>query len=284
MRDWIRKATDTVRGRSFFHLHLISDSTGETLATAARAVAAQYRSWRAVEHVTPLVRDRAGLDAALSGIEDQPGIVLYTLLDPELVRHLERRCRALDVPAVDLLLPATRAFDTWLGETMSGTAGAQHVVDDDYLERLDAVRFAMVHDDGNLPADFEEADVILVGISRTSKTPTSIYLGQRGVKCANIPLVPGVPLPDDLFGARHPLVVALVATPQRIVQVRENRLLAFERGGLEEASYTDRAAVQEEIAHTRRLAREHDWPTIDVTSRSVEETAAAILALRRAGS
>ena len=283
MRDWLRKATETVTRRAYFHLHLISDSTGETLATTARAVAAQYRSWRAVEHVTPMVRARAELDRAISGIEDQPGIVLFTLVDRDLVRHLETRCRALDVPVVDLLRPATRAFDAWLGEERSGRAGAQHVVDDDYLARLEAMRFAMTYDDGNLPPDFEEADVVLVGISRTSKTPTSIYLGQRGVKCANIPLVPDVPLPPALFEAHHPLTVALVATVQRIVQVRENRLLAFERGTMNDPSYTDRAGVQEEIANTRRLARENGWPVIDVTSRSVEETAAAILALRRAG-
>ena len=163
---------------------------------------------------------------------------------------------------------------------MSGRIGAQHTLDEDYFGRLDAIRFTMNHDDGNLPDKIEEADVILIGISRTSKTPTSIYLAQRGLKVANIPLVPGVDLPEAVMEAREPLVVALIASAERIVQVRENRLLAFDRD-LAGDEYVDRASVQEELNWTRRLCKDNSWPMIDVSKRSIEETAAAILALRR---
>lgn len=280
MKRWIQRAREKVSKKSFFHLHLISDSTGETLSTTGRAAAAQYRKWRAVEHVTSMVRDKSKLEKALSEAEASPGIVLYTMVDRELEQFLKQRCSALGIPAVNVLEPVTRVFDSFLGDKMSGTIGAQHALDETYFERLEAVQFSMAHDDGNLPDDIEEADIILLGISRTSKTPTSIYLAQRGYKTINIPLVPGVELPADIFAAKGPLIVALIATAERILAIRENRLLAFDHD-LTGDIYVDRASIQEELAETRLLCKKNGWPVIDVTRRSVEETAAAILALRR---
>lgn len=283
MKRWIQRAREKVSKKAFFHLHLISDSTGETLSTTGRAAAAQYSNWRAVEHVTPMVRTAEKLEKALQGVDKSPGIVLYTMVDRELELLLINRCKVLGVPAVNVLDPVIKVFDGFLGDTMSGRVGAQHALNEEYFDRLEAVQFTMAHDDGNLPDDMEEADVILIGISRTSKTPTSIYLAQRGLKTINIPLVPGVELPDAIFSVQKPLVVALVASAERILQVRENRLLAFDRD-LTGDVYVDRASIQEELALTRRLCKQNGWPMIDVSKRSVEETAAAILALLRNGS
>lgn len=280
VKSWIQKARERVSKKTFFHLHMVSDSTGETLSTIGHAAASQYSSWRAVEHVFPMVRTEAQLDEALAEIEKTPGIVLYTLVHEEHSAKLKKTCEALGVPFVNVLAPLTKVFDSHLGEKMSGKIGAQHALDEEYFGRLDAIKFAMNHDDGNLPDDIEESDVVLIGISRTSKTPTSIYLAQRGVKCANIPLVPGVDLPEQVVNCKKPLVVALVASAERILQVRENRLLAFERD-LAGDTYVDRASIQEELVWTRRLCKSNGWPMIDVSKRSVEETAAAILALRR---
>lgn len=279
MRRWIEKAREKVSRKSFFHLHMISDSTGETLTTAARAAAAQYPQWQAIEHLTPMVRKRKQLDRALDAVDATPGIVLYTMVDEELSGILQQRCLKMGVPALNVLSPVIKIFDGHLGEAKSGRMGAQHALDDDYFGRLDAIRFAMAHDDGNLPDDLEEVDIVLIGISRTSKTPTSIYLAQRGMKTINIPLVLGVDLPDEIYRAKHPLVVALVASAERIVQVRENRLLALDRD-IHSDSYADRATVVEELAWTRRLCKTNGWPMIDVSKRSIEETSAAILALR----
>ena len=281
VKRWIQRAREKVSKKTFFHLHLISDSTGETLSTTGRAAAAQYTNWRAVEHVTPMVRSVEKLEKALNGVDASPGIVLYTMVDRELEKILVSRCQILGVPAVNVLEPVTKVFDGFLGDTISGRVGAQHTMDEDYFDRLEAVQFAMAHDDGNLPDDIEEAEIILVGISRTSKTPTSIYLAQRGIKTINIPLVPGVDLPKQIFSVKKPLVVAMVASAERILQVRENRLLAFDRD-LTGDIYVDRASIQEELALTRRLCQQNNWPMIDVSKRSVEETAAAILALRKA--
>jgi regulator of PEP synthase PpsR (kinase-PPPase family) len=153
------------------------------------------------------------------------------------------------------------------------------VLDGEYFKRIDALNFTMIHDDGQMPDDLDEADVVLVGISRTSKTPTSIYLANRGIKTANIPLVPGIPPPPALERVKRALVVGLVATPERIVQIRQNRLLAL--NAPETSPYVDRAAVTEEVATSRKLCARHNWPVIDVTRRSIEETAAAILDLYR---
>src|SRR5215475_1620319 len=263
---------------SFFHLHLISDSTGETLITVARAASAQYNSASPVEHVYPAVRTNKQLDRVLTEIEEAPGLVLYTLLDQVLIGRLEDKCRDLGLPCLSVLGPVLHLFETYLGAESTYRVGAQHILNAEYFKRIDALNYTMMHDDGQHADELEEADVVLLGVSRTSKTPTSIYLANRGVKTANIPLVLGMPVPPQLDSLRHPLVVGLFATPERIVQIRENRLLGL-RVQLDQDQYIDRKAVAEEIAFSRRLCAKHGWPLIDVTRRSIEETAAAVLAL-----
>jgi [pyruvate, water dikinase]-phosphate phosphotransferase / [pyruvate, water dikinase] kinase len=262
-------------GRSYFHLHLVSDSTGETLITVARAVVAQYEGIAAIEHVYPLVRSSAQLERVISEIETAPGIVLYTLVERDLAERLEAVCRATGSPHLSVLEPVHSLLSSYLGTASTARPGAQHMLNAEYFKRIDAMNFTLLHDDGHLPLDLEEADVILVGVSRTSKTPTSIYLANRGMKTANIPLVPGVPPPAALETARKPLVVGLVATPERIIQIRQNRLLSLKAD--DDTSYVDRDLVAEEIAASRKLFARHNWPMIDVTRRSIEETAAAIL-------
>lgn len=261
----------------YFHLHLISDSTGETLTTVARAAAAQYVRVMPVEHMHPLVRTQKQLDRVLNEIEDSPGIVLYTLLEEDLAARLETKCRELGLPCLSILGPVLHLFQAYLGAETTHKVGAQHTLNAEYFRRIDALNYTMLHDDGQQPEDLEEADIVLVGVSRTSKTPTSIYLANRGVKAANVPLVPGMPLPSQLEHLERPLIVGLYASPERIVQIRQNRLLGL-KAHREDDQYIDREAVAEEIAASRRLCARHNWPLIDVTRRSIEETAAAVLA------
>ena len=265
---------------SFFHLHMISDSTGETLIAVARAAAAQYSGIRAIEHLHSMVRTSKRLDRIVEELEEEPGIVLYTLVDRELSERLEEACRNLGIPCASVLEPVLQLLQSYLGAPTGRRSGAQHVLDADYFKRIDALNFTLVHDDGQLAGSMEDADIVLLGISRTSKTPTSMYLANRGVKTANIPIVPGVALPPEIETLKKPLVVGLIASPERIVQLRENRILSL-NAARTDLAYIDKAAVADEIAFTRRLCARHGWPLIDVTRRSIEETAAAILALRQ---
>jgi regulator of PEP synthase PpsR (kinase-PPPase family) len=266
------------RGTNYFHLHLVSDATGETLITVARAAAAQYVAVSPVEHMHPLVRSGKQLDRVLTEIETAPGIVLYTLLDSALTERLEKTCRELGVPCLSILGPVLNLFQAYLGGETKPRIGAQHVLNADYFKRIDALNYTMLHDDGQHIDDMEQADVVLVGVSRTSKTPTSIYLANRGVKTANFPLIPGMPVPPKLEALAQPLVVGLTASPERIVQIRQNRLLGL-RAEHEADDYVDRQAVAAEIAAARKLCGKHNWPIIDVTRRSIEETAAEVMAL-----
>jgi len=263
---------------SYFHLHLVSDATGETLLAVGRAAAAQYATVSPIEHVFPLVRNQKQLDAALTEIEEHPGIVLYTMVDRELSARVESRCRELGVPCLSVLGSVLALFQSYLGAETTPRVGGQHVLNAEYFRRIDALNFTMLHDDGQHTENLEEADVVLVGISRTSKTPTSIYLANRGIRTANVPLVPGIPLPAGLDGLSRALVVGLFASPERIVQVRQNRLLGL-NAVQPDSNYVDRQSVSEEIALSKQLCAKHGWPLIDVTRRSIEETAAAILAL-----
>ena len=262
------------------HLHLISDATGETLLTVGRAASAQYPGVTVIEHMHSMVRAPKQIDRLLQEIEQQPGIILYTLVDRVMAAMLEQGCRDIGVPCFSVLDPVLQVFQSYLGASSQGRVGAQHSLDGDYFRRIEALTFTMMHDDGQLPEDLDLAEIVIIGVSRTSKTPTSIYLANRGVRTANIPIVPGIGLPLELEAARKPLIVGLVATPDRIVQMRENRVLSNAAFGSEDDPYVDRAAVANEIAATRKICARNGWPVIDVTRRSIEETAAAILALR----
>jgi [pyruvate, water dikinase]-phosphate phosphotransferase / [pyruvate, water dikinase] kinase len=273
-----RASAMAVKATSFFHLHLVSDSTGETLVTVARAAAAQYVTMAPIEHIYPGVRNAKQLDRVLAELEEQPGVVLYTLLATELTGRLESKCRELGLPCLSVLGPVLGLFQSYLGAQSTHKIGAQHMLNAEYFKRIDALNYTMMHDDGQLADDLEGADVVLIGVSRTSKTPTSIYLANRGVKTANIPLVIGLQPPAVLITLQHPLIVGLTASPERIVQIRQNRLLGLNMVQ-ENDSYVDRQAVAEELAFARRLCAKHNWPVIDVTRRSIEETAAAVITL-----
>lgn len=265
--------------KHFFHLHLISDSTGETLISAGRAATAQFPASNPIEHVYPLVRNRKQLAAVLQAIDREPGIVLYTIVDAELAALIDAGCREMDLPSVNVLEPVIAKFQSYLGAPSGRRVGAQHALNAEYFARIEALNFTMDHDDGQMAEDYDEAHVVLVGISRTSKTPTSIYLANRGIKTANVPIVYGVPLPESLLRATRPLVVGLIATTDRISQVRGTRELGS-TVGYDREHYTDRATISEELKYARTLCARHNWPVIDVTRRSIEETAAAIVALR----
>jgi regulator of PEP synthase PpsR (kinase-PPPase family) len=266
-------------GRHYFHLHLISDATGETLITVSRAVAAQYQGVSSIEHIYPLVRSCAHLDKVIAEIGQSPGIVLFTLVDHELARRLEAACKEIGSPCLSVLRPILDLFQSYIGTVSTPRPGAQHMLNADYFRRIEALNFTMMHDDGQQSDNYEAADVLLVGVSRTSKTPTSIYLANRGIKTANIPLVPKVPLPRSIEHLRKPLVVGLLASPERIVQIRTNRLLSMNAS--QDSPYVDRLLVADEVAQSRKLFDDRGWPVIDVTRRSIEETAAAIIDLYR---
>ncbi len=263
---------------NYFHLHLVSDSTGETLITVARAVAAQYANVTAVEHVYPLVRSQKQLDRVLDEIEEAPGIVLFTLLEKDLVGRLEAKCQQINIPSLSIIGPVMQLFQAYLGAPTTGRVGAQHTLNAEYFKRIDELNYTMMHDDGQHVEGLEEADVVLVGVSRTSKTPTSIYLANRGIRAANVPLVPGIEIPHQLETLKKPLVVSLHATPERLIQVRQNRLLSMGAGPGND-DYIDRQAVADEVAFARRLSAKFNWIQLDVTRRSIEETAAAVLKL-----
>lgn len=262
---------------SFFHLHLISDATGETLTAIAKAAAAQYSRIRSIEHMHPLVRTKRQLDRVLQEIEQAPGIVLYTIVNTDLSEQLEARCSEMNVPCVPVMSAIMKVFESYLGTTSTPNVGGQHLLDAEYFRRIDALNFTMAHDDGQLPDDLDQADIVIIGISRSSKTPTSIYLANRGFKTVNVPLVPNVPMPARLEEPTTALVVGLIASADRISQIRRNRVLVMADRDLDD--YVDRESIAEEIKFTRRLCARNGWPVIDVTRRSIEETAAAILKL-----
>jgi [pyruvate, water dikinase]-phosphate phosphotransferase / [pyruvate, water dikinase] kinase len=262
---------------SYFHLHLVSDSTGETLTTIAKAAAVQYSMVRPIEHVHPLVRTAKQMKRVLQEIEQAPGIVLYTVVNRELAEALEARCRDLNIPSLYVLAPIMQVFESYLGAPRTPTVAGQHVLDATYFRRIDAMNFTMSYDDGKLPDDLNEADIVLLGISRTSKTPTSIYLAQRGYKTVNIPIVPNIPLPAALMEPHSAFVICLVASADRISEIRRNRAEHLSHRDLDD--YVDRQEIAAEIAYSRRLCAENNWPMIDVTRRSIEESAAAIIRL-----
>ncbi len=262
---------------SFFHLHLVSDSTGETLTTIAKAASVQYALVRPIEHVHPLVRTARQMKRVLQEIEQAPGIVLYTITNHELSEELEKRCSELKIPCLAVLQPIMQVLESYLGAPRTPTVAGQHVLDADYFRRIDALNFTMAHDDGHLPNDLNDADIIVLGISRTSKTPTCIYLAQRGYKTANVPLVPSIPLPEKLTKPHNAFVVCLIASPDRIAEVRRHRAMLLADRNL--GDYVDRDRINAEIAYSRKVCAQNGWPVIDVTRRSVEESAAQILKL-----
>ena len=259
------------------HLHLLSDSTGETLENVAKAGLAQFDGVETIKHFWPMVRSEGHLDRILEEIAQRPGLVLFTIVNADIRRKLEGRCHALGLPTVAALDPVIDALERMLGQEAKARPGRQHMLDAAYFRRVEAIQFTIAHDDGIGAEDWEEADIVLAGVSRSSKTPTAIYLANRGYKVANIPLVVEAPPPPALFHLKNPLIVGLTTSPERLIQVRRNRLLALNQSP--ETAYVDQEKVSAEVAYARRLFSDNAWPVIDVTRRSIEETAAAVINL-----
>src|ERR1043165_6531355 len=258
-----------------FHIHLVSDATGETLNAIVKAATAQFEGVSVKDHFYALVRSQRQLDRVIEHIRDEPGMVFFTIVNPELRRELESRCRQLRVPCQGVLDAPIASLKKFFGDaTETHKPGGQHEVDQRYLNRIEALNFAIGHDDGQSFDMLNEAEVVLVGDNRTSKTPTSVYLAIRGIRAANVPIVPNLPPPPQLLAADKPLIVGLWASPDRLVQVRRNRLSVL--GEVRDTSYVDLEAVRSEVMATRRLFEQLGWSAIDVSRRSVEETAAAV--------
>jgi len=260
---------------SSFHLHLVSDATGETINSVARACLVQFEDAEPIEHHWSLIRTGRQMTKVLDGIRENPGMVLFTLVNEELRTALQEGCRKLQVSCIPVLDPVIGALASFLGRQSRGLPGRQHELDAEYFGRIDAMSFALAHDDGQSSWDYNDADVILVGVSRTSKTPTCIYLANRGIKAANVPIVPDCPVPPELLSAKRPLVIGLTKDPNQLIQVRKHRLRLLSQE--EETDYVDLDLVKKEVLQARRLCTQHNWPIIDVSRRSIEETAATIL-------
>ncbi|MBB3912180.1 MULTISPECIES: pyruvate, water dikinase regulatory protein [Sphingomonas] len=259
------------------HLHLLSDSTGETLENIAKAALAQFDGVETLRHFWPMVRSQTHLERILQEIAHNPGIVLFTLVNAEIRKTLEARCRVMGLPAVAPLDGVSHALSSLLGQEAKARPGRQHILDAAYFARVDAIQFTIAHDDGVLWEEWEEADILLAGVSRSSKTPTSIYLANRGYKTANIPIVVESPPPPALYSLKHPMIVGLTTSADRLIQIRRNRLLSLNQAA--NTDYVEQDSVAREIAFARRMFADNGWPVIDVTRRSIEETAAAIITL-----
>lgn len=271
------QVTQPQRPSIYFNVHLVSDSTGETLNAIQRAACAQFENVQPLEHNYYLVRSERQLDRVMREIESAPGVVWYTISDGALRSKLEAFCRERSIPTLPVLDPSIAMLSRHLGVAPNNRVAGQHALDEDYFERMEAINFTLAHDDGQNVESLIGADVILLGVSRTSKTPTCVYLANRKVRAGNIPLVPGVQIPDFLekMGDKGPLVVGLKISAERLVQIRRQRLISLNQDEITE--YADEEAVRDEITQANRLFQRNGWKTIDVSRRSVEETAAGIL-------
>lgn len=261
-----------------FHLHLVSDSTGETTYSLARACLVQFENVEVNTQTHSQVLNQAKMHKVIAAIEANPGAVMYTMVNKALSATLAAECARIGVPCIDVLDGVISRLQGYFGQAIRGQPGRQHQLDDRYFHRIDAMQFALSHDDGQGYDQLTEAEIVLVGVSRTSKTPTSMYLANhRGLKAANVPFVPDVPLPRILFGPDAPFVVGLTTSPERLVQIRLNRMRML--GQAEESDYVDLDRVRLEIIEARKLFTRMRWPVIDVTRRSIEETASEIIEL-----
>ena len=259
----------------YFHVHLVSDSTGETLVGIMKASTAQFKNATPLEHLHALVRSERQMEKTLADIKAKPGIVLYTLINPDRRQMLERECAKANIPAISVLDPTLSILGRYLGAAIEGEVGAQRTLDAEYYSRIEALDYAMAHDDGQSVQGLAEADIILLGISRTSKTPTCIYLANRGYKAGNIPLVPNAPLPTFLDDFKKPFIIGLVAAPDIIVQIREQRLVGLRQN--EQTDYIDQDRVRDEMREAKRMFVKKGYKVIDVTRKSIEETSAQII-------
>lgn len=259
------------------NLHLISDSTGETLSSVSRAVLSQFENVESNDFYWPLIRNKFQLEKVMESITKDPGIVLYTILQDDLTELLKNHCYELQIPCIPVLSRIITEFSNYLGMNMSHTIGRQHILDEEYFSRVEAISYTLNHDDGQSTWDLYDADIVIIGVSRTSKSPTSVYLSCRGYKTANVPFVTIDTIPDTVYDLKKPLIVGLTINPEKLVQIRQSRLTSI--GQDVKTDYIDVESIKNEIAESRKLFSKLNCVTIDVTQKSVEETSARIIQL-----
>ncbi len=259
------------------NLHLISDSTGETLGSIARAVLSQFENVETTDFIWSLIRTKAQLDKVLEAISQYPGIVLYTIMQDEFVEQLRKKCHQLQLPCIPVLSHIIAEFSKYLNMNITHAVGRQHLLDQQYFSRVDAISYTLTHDDGQASFDYYEADIIIIGVSRTSKSPTSIYLSLRGYKVANIPFVSIQTIPATIYELKKPLIVGLVINPEKLVNIRQTRLNYIGENNI--CDYTNIENIKNEIAESKKLFGKLQCNVIDVTKKSVEETSAKIIQL-----
>ena len=257
-------------------VYLISDSTGETLDRIFMALKAQFNNFNYDLSQFSFTRTENQISTILNNAKKQESpIILYTVVNSKLAKYLAEEANKRKIPCFGVLGDLILNFSKILNQKATHQPSAQHVLDEDYYKRIEAIQFTMNHDDGNNTDNILESDIILVGVSRTSKTPTSIYLANRGFKTINIPLVLDQKIPEDISLNKNVCVVGLVADPERLADIRRNRVAIMKDHNLKD--YTDLEHIKKEISDSRNLFKKNNWPIIDVTRRSVEETAATIL-------
>ncbi len=266
-----------MKDKKIINLHLISDSTGETLSSVARAVLSQFENIESKDFIWPLIRTKQQIEKIKESITQNPGIVMYTILQSEIIDSLKLHCKQLQIPCVSVLSHIISTFSNYLEMDISNVVGRQHLLDEEYFSRVEAINYTMSHDDGQANWDLYEADIVIIGVSRTSKSPTCVYLSCRGYKAANIPFVSSETMPDTIFDLKKPLIVGLIINPEKLIQIRQSRLLSIGQDGSTE--YIDLESVKKEVAESRKLFAKLNCPIIDVTKKSVEETSARIIQL-----
>jgi len=260
-----------------YQVYQVSDSTGEALDRIFLAIKAQFLNFECKTLHYSFTKTENQIDKIISKCKEEKNvIVLYTIIDKNLSKILALKCKENHIPSFEILGNIISDFSKLLKKEPIRKPGGQHALDEEYYKRIEAVQFTISHDDGKIISDLEKSDVVLVGISRTSKTPTSIYLANRGYKVANIPLIPNKEIPFELKeNAKKTCVVGLVCDPTRLSDVRRNRIQSMneDRPG----DYTNKEKILAELENSKKIFKKYNWPTIDVTRRSVEETAASII-------
>jgi len=260
-----------------YQVYQVSDSTGETLDRIFLALKAQFSNFEYKTIHFSFTRTKNQMDKIISKCKEEKNvIILYTIVDQALAKYLADKCKNNNIPCFEVLGNLISDFSKLLKQEASRKPSGQHVLDEEYYKRIEAVQFTMSHDDGKIISDLDKSDILLVGISRTSKTPTSIYLANRGYRTANVPIIPNKNLPQQLIeSSKKTCTIGLVCDPSRLVDVRRNRIesLQEDRPG----NYIDEKNIMNELENSKKLFKKYNWPTIDVTRKSVEETAASII-------
>lgn len=259
------------------HIYLVSDSTGETVCSVSRSAMAHFQNVKVHEHLWSFVQTKGKLTKLESALNKNQGVVMYTIADKDVRKELKNICKNLGILCIPVLSRVINDLSSYLHMQTIDKIGKQHELNDEYFLRMEAVNFAITHDDGQLINDLEKADIILVGVSRTSKSPTSLYLAQKGLKTANIPYVSENVFPAEIHKLQKPLIVGLSIRSEILVEVRKKRILSYRAN--QDSSYVNLDEVENEIRQAKRFYQLNNWPIIDVSRRSVEETAALVLQL-----